>query len=326
MLKALATTSQRRVIVAKELPRRLQKRCEGLDPVSLRLTLAAMGVPEHEIIREKSIRRVMAPPPPPLGIAKKMPTSFGYPNPTTFPYVWVWSSPTTVMSSGGLVTEWPDLGPLGHNWAPDTSAPATGGTINGHPALVFSQTITGGASDSGLATSGTPANLELNFASLQYFTVFSVIQPEEGLLTFGRVWDLEYQSGFVLCLNSTATAWKLIVNDGTSPYGTVEGGTPTLGVPTLLTGIFNNGAATLQVNGTTVSTGTFTNPSSNSGTPAFLGEGGAARPQAGYYGDQCLCVGNGNTPPNPQPTAALSGTTLLNANRFFGAEYGISVP
>jgi hypothetical protein len=321
MLKALATTSQRRVIVAKELPRRLQKRCEGLDPVSLRLTLAAMGVPEHEIIREKSIRRVMAPPPPPLGIAKKMPTSFGYPNPTTFPEVWVWSTPSLgLASSGGLVTTWADQTGNGHTWQPFGTAPtSTTVTINGATAINFS-------SVDGLATLTTPSTKQLNFESLQYFTCFAVIQPEGSLVTYGRVWDVQYTTGFCLLTNSTAGAWKLIVADGTSPYGTVEGGVPALGTPALLTGIFNNGTATLQVNGTTVSTGTFTNPSTNSESNVAIGYGAGARPQSGYYGDQCLCVGTGNAAPNPQPTAALSGTTLLNANRFFGAEYGISVP
>jgi hypothetical protein len=114
---------------------------------------------------------------------------------------------------------------------------------------------------------------------MAYFTVFSVLQPESSIIPSGAVLDTGYGDGFTLLVNAAGTEWLFTMGGNFGSPSVIQGGTPTVGVPTLLTGICNNGAATLQVNTAT-----------------------------------------------PEPSAALSGTTLLNANRYFGAEYGITVP
>jgi hypothetical protein len=271
----------------------------------------------------------------PLGLAPWSQISSGYPNPLTFPQVWIWTTPTissSISIVSGQVEGWNDQTSAQRNLGgdPDTGAGGyieTGVFINGIPAINMS-----GTSEGCMATAGINNGI-FNFQNLQYFTVFCVFQPEISINPvdqYSRILDTEFTNGFTLCINATGTHYKLIVADGSSPYGTVEAGTPTVGVPVLLTGIYNNGNATLQINGVTGATGTFTNPSSNASIDLSVcqlsGSGGEGQP--GYYGDICLCVGpsNGSSPPNPQPTAALSGTTLLNANRFFGKKYNIVVP
>jgi hypothetical protein len=253
--------------------------------------------------------------------------------PLTFPWPWIWVTPsfgTSIVS--GQVEVWADQTPTHRNLVGDPDIPdggyiEAGVTINGVPAINMSGTGAGCMATSGAATG------VFNFQNLQYFTVFCVFQPEISINPrdpYSRILDTSNTNGFTLCINSAGTAYKLIVADSSSPYGTVEGGVPQVGVPVLLTGIFNNGNAVLQVNGITVSTGTFANPSQDSPIGFYVcslaGSNGEGQP--GYYGDICLCVGpsNGSSPPNPQPTAALSGQALLYANRYFGNKYNISVP
>jgi hypothetical protein len=258
----------------------------------------------------------------PLGLApwnNMISASIAYPNPTTFPYVWIWTTPTIgLTTSGSNVTAWNDLSGNGHNFTAFSSSPhvTTGVTINGAPALDFSGVN---------AFATTTASFQ--DSNLQYFTCFSVVEPQGTIGDYVCVFNgTNFEDGFYLGTNVNGTEWKLILAQGispTPPYGTCNGGTPTSGTPVLLTVICNNGACTLQVNGTTVATETF--------SLSFLG-GGDCFPVLGnsqsgnngligYYGDQCLCVGNGDN--NPQPSAAMSGTQLANANLYFMNKYGL---
>jgi hypothetical protein len=251
--------------------------------------------------------------------------------PLSFPEVWLWVTPTissSITTVSGQVEGWADQTSAHRNLSGDPNTGGggyieTGVSINGVAALNFS-----GTSGGTMTTGGVNPGI-LCFGSLEYFTVFCVIQPEVGINPhdpYSRIIDTEFSAGFTLCINSAGTHYKLIVADSSSPYGTVEGGTPTVGTPVLLTGIYSNGNATLQVNGSTVATGTFTNPSGNStiGPTICALSGSSGEGQPGYFGDICICVGAGSTVANPQPTAALSGTTLTAANNYFLNKYGLT--
>ena len=302
---SLVVTTSDRFEIVRRLPRRLQRRCEGLNPVSLRLALEAMQVPEREILQ------CAPPPPPPLGLARSI-WSSGYPTPNSYPNSWQWLRPTIVNTSGGDVTKIPNqggAGSLADAVVIASGVTVTGGTINGRTAL----SIPAGQ-DQGCATVGGG----IPYTTFFNCTLFAVVQPS-ALGSFWGVYDDDSNNSFALATNATGAAWKFAMNVSSPPYGLCEGGVPAIGTAQLLTAIFvgSTHTATLQVNGVTVSTDTsMPAPTLVSSAPVALG----GRPSVsvdglpGLYWESAIF------------TDAKAGSDLLNLNRYFGSACGIPVP
>jgi hypothetical protein len=74
------------------------------------------------------------------------------------------------------------------------------------------------------------------------------------------------------------------------------------------------GTGILQIDGTTVATGTFTNPTSAGASPVYIFNYQAGAIMSGIVGDVYIT------------TDCKTGSDLLNINRYFGYKYSISVP
>ena len=229
--------------------------------------------------------------------------------PTSYVNLYQWITPTTgVVATGSNVTAWNDQSGGSHSYitASVSPAPQTGGTINGAAAVTF-------ASGAYLQTgSGTPYN---TFAQ---FTLFAVVKPS-GFNGggFDRVIEQSDINSYSLTTDSSNAHWQAIVNDADTGIGSVTGGVPTVGTPALLTMILSGTTVTLQVNGTSVNSGTVVVPHLTGSVPSSLASfGGAAGTfqVLGQYGDSAVF------------TDAKSASDLKCLNEYFGNKYGITVP
>jgi hypothetical protein len=242
-----------------------------------------------------------------------------YPAPNTYPDCFQWLTPSAVTTSGSNVTDWPDSsGNSNDANSISSTPPTTGSTINGVAAIDY-------ATDAQLArTTVTPA-----YTTFIECAIFAVVQPSVTGATYAYhgVYDNDYLNSFFLGYNSTGTAWKFIMADSTSPYGTAEGGTPAAGTAQIICGSFawvtgTVGLGYLQVNGTQVGTPfAFLKPTLTSGAPISYG----GRTSSGFdptssipglYGDGIVY------------TAAYTPGTSQNIaiHRWLGQKWKISVP
>ena len=247
------------------------------------------------------------PPPPPSGFSSWILGSDGYPNPLAYPNCWLWVTPTTgVTVSGTNVTYWFDQ-TTNHNDITNfypTAPQYPGGTVGstGVQGVDFTGTNCGGYTTS--STVFSP------------FSWFAVVKPTGSGSTLTSTWLVtadDYVQPAVYINGSNK--WEMAVNQAHSP-GVINGGPTITAGTTYLVGIqmSGSGAGLLQVNGTTVATGTFTPPTGIGGSPVYLMNYGNGNPMAGVLGDVALY------------TSFITGTSLVSLNRYFGLKYGIVVP
>jgi hypothetical protein len=154
-------------------------------------------------------------------------------------------------------------------------------------------------------------------------TITAVVQstasPNYG---YGAIFEVSEGNGPVLGMNSGGTNYDAAMSFGSR--GTVDGGTPTVGAPTLVTMTYNSasssattGTITLQVNGTTVSTGTYSSGlvTSNNDARLYSYDGGGTFGYKGYLATIAI-----------QAAYCASGAQLIAQNRYMGNKYGITVP
>ncbi len=308
---SLVTTGQR-IEIVRQLPQRLQRRCEGLDPVSLRLALEAMQVPEREILQ--------CAPPPPLGLARSLwSSSTKYPAPNTYANCWQWLTPTQATAVGSNVTYWQDLsgsgtGPVFHSLTSFSAPPPqTGGVLNGAPGIVYPISSTFGNTTSGPAYT--------TFFNCTLIAVVSVIPPIGGLVAYSGLYDNDGANSFFLGLDATSTFWKFAMNNPVFPYGNCLSAAPfALNTPQIVTATFDGAShtGTIYVNGTSPSSSNTLNaPTLGSSSPvSFFGRtsAGAIECVPGVAGDGIIY------------TDVKSGSDFTDIHRYVGAEYGIAVP
>ncbi len=118
-------------------------------------------------------------------------------------------------ANGNAVSAWADQSGSGNSASQGTAAnqpTLVANAINGLPA------ITGNGSSQYLVTSA--------FTAQSTGTLFAVVQSAVSTqLAYIRILEQQFNTTYYLGVNSTGTKYKLIVNNGLSPYGTAEAGT-----------------------------------------------------------------------------------------------------
>jgi hypothetical protein len=149
-------------------------------------------------------------------------------------------------------------------------------------------------------------------------TLFAAAQPTVTPQIAGaRLIEHHYSQTYMLCTDTTAgTQYKLIVNDGTSPYGTAVGGTVTVDANTIISGTYSSPTGTLFVDGTSAGTGTFTAPTATSLPLAIMQSLNSqfAAYWKGYFAEAIVY------------NVALGASDMVRVHRYLGARYGVAVP
>jgi hypothetical protein len=210
---------------------------------------------------------------------------------------------------GGPVSGWADQS--GHN---NNALPGSGATpgystngMNGLPAVV------GDGSSSWLQTTAFTlgANATL-FAAAQ-----PTISPEAPSAGYARLLEHQYNETYLLGTDSTGLQYKLIVNDGTPPFGTAQGGTVTANANTLVTGLYSStsGTGSVYVNGLLVGSGTFTAPTATSLQMAIMQayNNSGAHYWTGFFAEAIVY------------NRALSAIELARVHRYLGGRYGVAM-
>jgi chitodextrinase len=196
------------------------------------------------------------------------------------------STPITVMVSNtstgpptqGLIGYWnfdEGSGTVAH----DTSGSGYNGTVSG--AVWTTGEINGALSFNG----GTAYVVTPNIALGNTFSVSAWVNAAVTKQTgYARILETQYNVGLYLGVSSSGTKYKFIVNSGAGStggcglaYGCAEGGTVAIGWH-LVTATYDGTTATLYVDGTVMTTDTFTAPSAST-LPLYVG-----RYYAGGYG------------------------------------------
>ena len=318
-MTSLVTTDDRIRIVG-HLPRRLQRRAEGLDPVRLRLALEAMRVPEYE---ERS--EILQCAPPPMGLARAVwgAGSPVYPPPTSYPNLLQWLTPSAITHSGSNVTSWLDQAPNNgdgvwpHTITSFTGSVTTGGSINGTPGIVY------GAGANSSTTNGP------GFTIFFKHSLFAVFLSAGGRSQYEGIYDNDYADSFFLGTDSTAGYYQYNCRNTSGPfYGNFLSVHPIdfTGGPEIICATYDgsltaNGTATLSVNGTNTVTSNsmsaFAPPAGSSSAPIAWGgrtSAGGIGGIPGTYGDGMIY------------TDVKSGADFVNIHRYLGTKYGIAVP
>jgi hypothetical protein len=263
--------------------------------------------------RRRTDKRICAPPPPPpygfgVGLQRPDPAPLW---PMYYPNLWQWcAGDAGIVSSGGVASEWQDRS-TAKNGYNQTSAGLTVVTSGGFPGLESA------AGTRYLQTANATAPTYKTFKNHTLFAVVKPTSPPASQIAYGRILDNDYVNSFYLGLNSAGTEYQYIVND--SGIGTCEGGTVTSGTMVILTAIYNSTTTTgtLQVNGMTVNSETFTAPSlSSTANVEVLTYSGTAGTN-GFLGIVFEVM---------IYTDAKTGSALTQLNRYLGYKYNISVP
>lgn len=129
-----------------------------------------------------------------------------------------------------------------------------------------------------------------NMGSLTHTTRFSIAVwwvPNGIQNAFGRLWESFFNADFYLGMDAAGTGYKFIVNNGSSPYGTANGGTITDQRMQLVAGTYDGTTGYLYVDGRFIASSTFTSPSSPQTRTHYLntypGAPGATNGAIGTY-------------------------------------------
>ncbi|HTC70881.1 MAG TPA: LamG-like jellyroll fold domain-containing protein [Acidothermaceae bacterium] len=151
-------------------------------------------------------------------------------------------------------------------------------------------------------------------ASASLFAAVQATAATQGL--YSRLLEHLYSSTYYLGVDSTGTKYKLIVNNGTSPYGAAQGGTVAT-ANQIVSGVYSSPTGTVYVNGQSAGSDSFTAPSPplnhimsimKDVNPMF------GDYWKGYFGEAIVY------------NRALTSGELIQVHRYLGARYGVSVP
>lgn len=204
------------------------------------------------------------------------------------------------------VATWADQSGNGHDASQATTASQptySPNAVNGLPA------ITGNGSSLYMTTSA--------FSIGSSATMLAVVQP---LVTtqsgYTRILEQDAASTYYLGVTLAGTAYKLIVADGTGPYGTAETGTVQL-APSIVSATYSvlTGVGTIYYNAVNpVSYAFGTTPSGTQALYLLRYQGASAGFWNGYLAEAIIY------------SRALSAADLRRAHRYLGTRYGIAVP
>jgi hypothetical protein len=235
--------------------------------------------------------------------------------PMYYPNLWQWCyGAAGIVSSGGIASRWEDQSAIqnttiGNNSYTQTTAGLTVTTASGFPALGSA----GGTKWLQTANSTSPT-----YSTFKNHSLFVVVQPTAGTQTaFGRILEQNFNNSFYLGLDTTHTKYQYIVADAS--LGTCTGGTVVVGTPVILTAIYSSTTTTgtLQINGTTVNSNTFSAPSLTSTDNVNLLTNASSGGTNGLLGDVLEVM---------IYTDAKAGAALTQLNRYLGKKYNITVP
>jgi hypothetical protein len=210
-----------------------------------------------------------------------------------------------ITPNGSAVSGWADQSGNGNNASQSTGTAQPTyktGVMNGAPALY------GDGAHFWMQTSAFTlgANATL-FAAAQ-----PAVTPQDG---YARLLEHQYDETYLMGTDTTGTQYKLIVNDGSSPFGTAQGGTVTVGANTIVSGLYSSSAGTggVYVNGVLVGSGTFTAPSSTSLQMAIMQayNNSGAHFWEGYFGEAIVY------------NRALATSELARVHRYLTGRYGV---
>jgi hypothetical protein len=246
-----------------------------------------------------------------------------YPAPSTYAncYLWLPGGDANYTSSGSpdyTVSSWADQSGNGHN----ANATQLDYPVQGHPTsllpLVNGVDPLAFASGDTIQTTVTPA-----FSAFASCSVFAVVLPMDtggfgGEEMYSRILEHSYSTSFYLGVNSAATGYQFIVND--SGIGTVEDTNLVYGTPCIVAGVYSlsTTTGTLYFNGSSTASGSFTAPSSGTTSAITVGRPSPFTGGAGQWSGGVLDIA--------VFTDAKSGSSLTNLFRYWGYEYGITVP
>jgi Concanavalin A-like lectin/glucanases superfamily len=222
--------------------------------------------------------------------------------------LWLRADLGVTFSSSGTVSAWEDWSNNGHGASQTTGAdqPTYSSTaINGFPAL---------------NGNGTSQCMNTNaFVIGSSATLFAVVQSTPATQpAYTRILDHQYNASYYLGTDSTGGEYKLIVDDGTSPYGTAQGGTIAANTNAIVSGTFSAPTGTLYVNGTSIASdstdfGTPTSPSNQLWIMQCYANS-FAEYWSGYLAEVVIYG------------RALAAAELTRVHRYLGARYSITVP
>lgn len=205
--------------------------------------------------------------------------------------------------NSGNVSGWADQSGHGNNASQINTMnqpPYVQSQMNGQPAL------RGDGAHFGMVTSA--------FTLGASATLFVATQPSTGTQsTYARMLEQQYSLTYYLGSDVNGTAYKLIVNNNSAPYGTANGGTVTSGANTIVAGEYLSPTGTLYVNGASVGTGTFTAPSNDNQAVSIMQSFQAAQWWNGYFAEAIIY------------NRALSTSELNSVHQYLGARYGVAL-
>lgn len=207
--------------------------------------------------------------------------------------------------AGNAVTGWADQS----GNARDATQTATGseppyvqGAVNGLPALK-------GDGSSKFMT--TPS-----FSIGASTSIFTVVQPLTTTQSgYARIVEQDNNTTYYLGVTLGGTAYKLIVADGTSPYGAAETGTVQL-APSIVSATYDvsSGVGTIYENGASAVPYAFgTTPSGSQPLYLLRYQAASAEFWNGYLAEVIVY------------SRALTPNELLRVHRYLGGRYGIAV-
>ena len=163
----------------------------------------------------------------------------------------------------------PPLSGLVSWWAGDGNASAlvgSGGTLQNGAG------VGAGWVRQALAFDGTDDRVQTGALALgNTFSVAAWVRSDVLLQgAYRRILETQYGTGFELGTDAAGTGYKLIVHNGASPYGTVQGGAIDPGAWQLVVGTYDGTTGTLYVNGAAVASGPFTPPGATN-LPVYIG-------------------------------------------------------
>ena len=146
-------------------------------------------------------------------------------------------------------------------------------------------------------------------------TLCAVVEPLGSMNGYTRILEQQYNTTYYLGTDSSQTKYKLIVNNGTSPYGVAQGGTVTTNAPAIVTGVYGSPTGSLYINGALVAADSFTAPTPASQVLYIMqAYNGFAEYWNGYLAEAIVY------------NRALSTAELTRVHRYLGRRYGVVVP